>query len=103
MNLSSDLITLAMPEVKSRSGAPFIFDGDSLRNLPLAPGVPVIVNVGYQPMVENFGWVNVNNKVEPKEITVANKSAQAQRVVVMLKAAEESSFSLDANGSGHSA
>jgi MYXO-CTERM domain-containing protein len=33
MNLSSDPITLAMPEVKSRGGAPFIFDGDSLRNV----------------------------------------------------------------------
>jgi MYXO-CTERM domain-containing protein len=138
MNLSSDPITLAMPEVKSKSGASFIFDGDSLRNMQLAPGVPVIVNVGYQPTVEStsetilsfgttsppkpqavdvllkgratkrvlsadqqaldFGWVNVNTKtVEPKVITITNKSTQLQRVVVMLKAGEDAPFILDTN------
>ena len=136
MNLSSDTITLGMPEVKSRSGASFIFEGDSLRNVQLAPGVPVIVNVGYQPTVEttsetvlsfgtttplkpravdvllkgratrrvlssdlpdlDFGWVNVGNKkVEPKVITLTNKSTQLQRVVVMLKAGEDAPFILD--------
>ena len=46
----------------------------------------------------DFGWVNVNKTVDPKVITVTNKSAQPQRVLVKLKAPAGSPFALETKG-----
>jgi MYXO-CTERM domain-containing protein len=134
-NLSSDPITLAVPEVKYATGEPFLFDGDGLTGRTLEPGKSFILKVGYQPNVEtlsettlslgtstpqkpravdvqlkgratkfllsvdqgslDFGWVKVSASVEPKVVTITNKSAQQQRVVVMLRDLEGSPFILD--------
>ncbi|OJT22113.1 hypothetical protein BO221_25620 [Archangium sp. Cb G35] len=135
-NLSSDRIVLTAPEVEYTTGEPFMFDGASLHERPLDPGMSVIVTVGYQPMVEtlsettlsfgtttpsqplavglllkgkavnrllsvdqeslDFGWAKVNSSVEPKVVTITNRSAQQQRVVVMLRDLEDSPFALEA-------
>ncbi|MFL5352438.1 choice-of-anchor D domain-containing protein [Archangium sp.] len=42
----------------------------------------------------DFGFVPVNKTVDPKEVIITNKSAQQQRVVVMLKTTEGSPFAL---------
>ena len=42
----------------------------------------------------DFGFVSVNKAVEPKVITITNKSAQQQRVVVKLRDVEGSPFTL---------
>ncbi len=54
LNLSSDPITLAPPEVKLRNGEDFTFDYGSLEGQQLMPGVPVIKKVKYQPTKEGF-------------------------------------------------
>jgi len=134
-NLSSEPITLAEPEVKEKTGEPFIFDTAALRGLTIAPGSSTIVTVGYQPKVEtlsdtiffmgtttpprprsaelnlkgratnrlltvdpisvDFGRVDVGDPIEPKVITVVNKTAQQQRVVVQLKNLEGTAYVLD--------
>ncbi len=53
MNLSSDPITLGMPEVEYSIGEPFIFNWASLEGEVLQPGQPVIKKVKYQPAVES--------------------------------------------------
>jgi MYXO-CTERM domain-containing protein len=54
LNLSSDPITLAPPEVKLRNGEHFTFDFGSLEGQQLMPGVPIIKRVKYQPTKEGF-------------------------------------------------
>ncbi len=44
----------------------------------------------------DFGRVDVGDPVEPKVVTITNKSPQAQRVLVMLKSVEGTPFSVDA-------
>jgi uncharacterized protein (TIGR03382 family) len=44
----------------------------------------------------DFGRVDVSDTVEPREITVVNKSSQQQRVEVSLKEASGTSFTVDA-------
>lgn len=59
LNLSSDPITLAPPEVRYTNGEPFIFDWDSLGGMVLNPGEPIIRKVKYQPAVETFSDTTV--------------------------------------------
>jgi large repetitive protein len=61
LNLSSDPITLSLPEETYTTGEPFIFDPplDSFEGLQLQPGVPVIRMVSYQPAVETMSETTV--------------------------------------------
>ncbi|REG37815.1 uncharacterized protein (TIGR03382 family)/MYXO-CTERM domain-containing protein [Archangium gephyra] len=138
LNLSSDPITLAKPEVQFPKGEPFLFDWASLEGLVLQPGVPVVKKVKYEPMTESFsdatvsfgttiplkpravefklqaratrsvlgadvthldfGRVALTAQAQTKTVTVTNKSAQPQRVLVKLKAIEASAFAFDSRG-----
>jgi MYXO-CTERM domain-containing protein len=49
-----------------------------------------------EPGSVDFGRVDVSDPVEPKEITIVNKSSQQQRVVVKLRDADGTSYSVDA-------
>ena len=124
-NLSSEPIVLSSPESTYNTGERFSYELSALRGRTLEPGTPLIVMVGYQPMVEtlseetlefgtttpndpravrvylkgkatkrlltvdfeslDFGRVDVGEPVEPKTITITNRSAQQQRVVVKLR------------------
>ncbi|WP_375765073.1 choice-of-anchor D domain-containing protein [Archangium gephyra] len=138
LNLSSDPITLAKPEVQFPKGEPFLFDWASLEGLVLQPGVPVVKKVKYEPMTESFsdatvyfgttiplkpravefklqaratrsvlsadvthldfGRVGLTAQAQTKTVTVTNKSAQPQRVLVKLKAIEASAFAFNSSG-----
>jgi MYXO-CTERM domain-containing protein len=134
INLSSETIVLAPPEVLETTGEPFLYDASLISGRVLEPNQSIIVNVTYNPQVEtlsettlafgtttpqkpraatlaltgratlrlltadpeslDFGRVSVNKTVEPKLVTIVNKSAQQQRVVVKLGNAEETHFTV---------
>gem|GEM_PF-886240 len=52
------------------------------------------------PISLDFGRVDVSDPIEPRVITVENKSAQQQRVVVKLKNVEGTAYTMDARGLG---
>ena len=60
MNLSSDPITLGMPEVEYSIGEPFLFNWASLEGEVLLPGQPVIKTVKYQPKVESSSETKIH-------------------------------------------
>ncbi|WP_187323582.1 choice-of-anchor D domain-containing protein [Stigmatella aurantiaca] len=88
------------PQVETLSETTLAF-GTLVPNKPRAAEVRLTGRaterlLGVDPGSLDFGWVDVNVPMEPKEVTIVNHSSQQQRVLVKLTAAGETSFTVDA-------
>jgi MYXO-CTERM domain-containing protein len=88
------------PKVETLSESTLTF-GTTTPNQPRAVDVQLkgratALLLSVEPGNLDFGRVDVNKSVDPKVVTVTNKSAQQQRVVVKLSVSRDSPFALEA-------
>jgi len=84
-NVSSDPIVLAAPEETYKTGEPFTYDAAGLRGRELAPGMSVIISVGYQPDEETLSETTLSfgttTPSKPRSVDVQLKGTATRRLL----------------------
>jgi MYXO-CTERM domain-containing protein len=84
-NVSSDPIVLAAPEVTYKTGEPFTYDAAGLQGRELAPGMSLIISVGYQPEEETLSETTLSfgttTPTKPRSVDVQIKGTATSRLL----------------------